>query len=464
MKVTVRGLAGVLTIALCSVCFYTTVFVWPCFLFVLLKYTLGEGAVARLYGDFHKIADAVVRLYLVLIAAAIELIIGTSVAYTLVDAAGQGHLRQHYTTAEGLPALGKLLTAPSAPGKSKLIVMNHHTRVDWLYLFVFLARCPGLAPCLRVVLKEELRRIPYMGWAMEFFRFLFLSRKWEVDEAYLRRMVRYFTHHGEAVAIFIFPEGTDLSPSNIAKSNAFAAQQQLPQFRHVLNPHTTGTVALKSLLGAAQVEEVIDLTVGYTYAGPGERPDEPSLLSGRHARKAHLLAQVFRFDTAPAGCSTSVSVVPYEDGAFATWLHGRFAAKELLLSRFTQRSPVGFDDADVRAVFGEAVGVATFDDDVEDRRRPQQSRCQRFAEQVGGLHVFAVACVTWLGPLVYLTWYFTWLKLVLFVAWTLVHLPLTRRRGSLQNFLLHEVQDDETLVARAQRLMAGEPQPAGKQA
>jgi hypothetical protein len=38
------------------------------------------------------------------------------------------------------------------------------------------------------------------------------------------------------LSLILFPEGTDLSRENIAKSDAFAAQNKLPRYTYVLHP------------------------------------------------------------------------------------------------------------------------------------------------------------------------------------------------------------------------------------
>lgn len=40
----------------------------------------------------------------------------------------------------------------------------------------------------------------------------------------------------------LFPEGTDLTATNVAKSGQFAEKHGLPVYRHVLHPRTTGFV------------------------------------------------------------------------------------------------------------------------------------------------------------------------------------------------------------------------------
>ena len=104
--------------------------------------------------------------------------------------------------------------------RGPLVLCNHRTRVDWMFAGWCYAALVGMNPDLRVVLKEQLRSVPIFGWAMQIMMYIFLSRKRDQDIPLIRRMLMYLLGCGCAPAIFLFPEGTDLSESNKAKSNA----------------------------------------------------------------------------------------------------------------------------------------------------------------------------------------------------------------------------------------------------
>jgi hypothetical protein len=46
--------------------------------------------------------------------------------------------------------------------------------------------------------------------------------------------------HPHLLSLLIFPEGTDLSDSNIIKSNKYANQNGLEEMKYVLHPKSTG--------------------------------------------------------------------------------------------------------------------------------------------------------------------------------------------------------------------------------
>ena len=51
---------------------------------------------------------------------------------------------------------GKKLEGPC------LLIMNHRTRFDWLFLWCYLARMGDIKK-LRIVLKESLKKVPALG-------------------------------------------------------------------------------------------------------------------------------------------------------------------------------------------------------------------------------------------------------------------------------------------------------------
>jgi lysocardiolipin and lysophospholipid acyltransferase len=77
----------------------------------------------------------------------------------------------------------------------------------------------GSCDC-RVILKAGLKGVPWFGWAMQTFLFAFIKRGQENREADLDRIgriVSYLSQRRSRNTLVLFPEGTDLSPSNQEK-------------------------------------------------------------------------------------------------------------------------------------------------------------------------------------------------------------------------------------------------------
>lgn len=273
---------------------------------------------------------------------------------------------------------------------------------------------------VRFVLKESLRKLPIVGWFMESSRYLFLNRSWQKDEPYVREMVNFEMRTSAVHTFIIFPEGTDLSPSNIAKSQEYALVTGLPVFNNVLNPRTTGLVALKNMIGSERIESILDLTLAYTLYSPGERPEEMSLINGRPPRKVHLLVrewpmrptpnQVMQTDTVTINelnknmmtitNNSDDAITPSDDVGLSAWVVARFIEKEQLLGQFYLDDTVGFNRSMVQKVLGPAVTTATYDEDMEILLHPERRKLQRCIEQIGEWNalyalVFWVVCSTY---------------------------------------------------------------------
>ena len=75
------------------------------------------------------------------------------------------------------------------------------------------------ATSLKIILKGALRAVPVFGWTMQLMMFIFLSRNRDEDLPHISNVFSYLHSVGTQPSVLIFPEGTDLSPSNIVKSN-----------------------------------------------------------------------------------------------------------------------------------------------------------------------------------------------------------------------------------------------------
>lgn len=94
-----------------------------------------------------------------------------------------------------------------------------------------------------------------VGWTMQFSRFLYIARNWKQDEAILGKMVDYLNkdldHECQGYQVVLFPEGTNLTPDTKAKSDAFASENNLPSYKHLLHPRTTGFSCLVEKMRAS---------------------------------------------------------------------------------------------------------------------------------------------------------------------------------------------------------------------
>ncbi|GAB1301315.1 Lysocardiolipin acyltransferase 1 [Apodemus speciosus] len=246
------------------------------------------------------------------------------------------------------------------PGERSVIIMNHRTRVDWMFLWNCLMRYSYLR-LEKICLKSSLKSVPGFGWAMQVAAFIFIHRKWKDDKSHFEDMIDYFCVIHEPLQLLIFPEGTDLTENNKARSNDFAEKNGLQKYEYVLHPRTTGFTFVvdrlregksekestvegvlepsmcqlhgnghkilldQDFMGGLQgknLDAVHDITVAYPYNIP---QTEKHLLLGDFPKEIHF--HVHRYP---------VGTLPTSKEDLQLWCHKRWEEKEERLRSFYQ--------------------------------------------------------------------------------------------------------------------------------
>ncbi|XP_066863970.1 lysocardiolipin acyltransferase 1 isoform X1 [Kogia breviceps] len=203
------------------------------------------------------------------------------------------------------------------PGERSVIIMNHRTRMDWMFLWNCLMRYSYLR-LEKICLKATLKRVPGFGWAMQAAAYIFIHRKWKDDKSHFEDMIDYFCDIHEPLQLLIFPEGTDLTENSTARSNEFAEKNGLQKYEYVLHPRTTGFTFVVDRLreGSSHVcpcisqprwipakrpmgknlDAVHDITVAYPHNIP---QTERHLLLGDFPKEIHFHVHRYPLDTLP---------------------------------------------------------------------------------------------------------------------------------------------------------------------
>lgn len=303
MAVSVRGLYFVVTLFLGS--FFGSVFMLGPFLPLML--------VSPAW--YRWFTDRVVATWFTLPVALLELVFGVKVVIT-----GDGFV----------------------PGERSVIVMNHRTRLDWMFLWCCLLRYSYLR-MEKICLKAALKAVPGFGWAMQMACFVFIQRRWEDDRLHLERMLSYFCDIREPLQLLLFPEGTDLTENTRARSDEFATKNGLPKFEYVLHPRTTGfTFIVETLRKADNLDAVHDITVAY----PKNIPQTGRhLILGHFPREIHFHVRRYPVASLPSSSSSSSSTTELQ-----AWCQERWAEKEVRLRDFYASEPRAFDREGVALV------------------------------------------------------------------------------------------------------------------
>ena len=132
----------------------------------------------------------------------------------------------------------------------------------------------------------------------------------------LQTTIDYCVHALHApILLLIFPEGTDLSQSNIRKSHTFAREHGLPCYEHVLQPRISGFAACVEACLAAGAEpmqlsagglsalQLVKLTDGPEAHACAQMLRDAALAHAQMSRGAHAAARGTRPDNSALGAT-----------------------------------------------------------------------------------------------------------------------------------------------------------------
>ncbi|KAL4180474.1 hypothetical protein AMTRI_Chr13g125460 [Amborella trichopoda] len=214
-----------------------------------------------------------------------------------------------------------VFSGETVPSKERvLVIANHRTEVDWMYLWDLALRkdCLGY---IKYVLKNSLIKLPIFGWGFHILEFISVERKWEIDEPVMHRMLSTFQDPRDPLWLAVFPEGTDFTEQKCLRSQQFARDNGLPVLKNVLLPKTRGFCLCLSTLRNS-LDAVYDVTIGYKYRLPqfidnalGVDPSEV------HINVRRIL----------------LSDIPSSQEEASNWLVERFQQKDQLLSDFSSQ-------------------------------------------------------------------------------------------------------------------------------
>lgn len=243
---------------------------------------------------YRRLTDQVIGIWLSLPVALLEVIFGTRFKY-----------------------IGDKLVN----SERSLIIMNHRTRLDWLFLTAIMIR-QSRTSNLKIILKSQLKTSPCIGWAMQAACFIFLARQWVKDQVWLTSVLKYFTEIRYDFQLLLFPEGINLCRTGSELSNAFAQKHGLPTYKYVLHPHTTGfTFTVDQLRQTKMIDSVYDITVGYCDTVPEK--GEMDIGNGNIPQEMQFLINRY-----------PISALPQNKEDLDNWCVEKWKEKESCLEKF----------------------------------------------------------------------------------------------------------------------------------
>ena len=155
---------------------------------------------------------------------------------------------------------------------------------------------------------------------MQFSNFLFIKRRWDLDEEEFRNKLFYLNCIGSPCQLLLFPEGGDLTYKTKKRSDMYADENSLPRYQYCLHPRTTGFVYVMNALRSGGLDAVYDVTIGYPDA---LAKTESELAKGIMPREVHFHIKCY-----------DDRDVPRDDDELEQWCKDRWEEKEERLKQF----------------------------------------------------------------------------------------------------------------------------------
>ncbi|KAF6233725.1 hypothetical protein HO173_007937 [Letharia columbiana] len=229
-----------------------------------------------------------------------------------------------------------------------ILIANHQIYTDWLYLW-WIGYAAGMHGRIYVVLKESLKRIPVIGWGMQFAQFIFLKRKWEQDKPRMAAHLQKFNNPKDPMWLMMFPEGTNLADSTREASKKWAVKNGIDDMRHMLLPRSTGLQFILQELRKT-VDYVYDCTIAYEGVPRGEFAQDiftvgASYFGGRPPNSVNMYWRRFR-----------VSSIPLDDPkTFELWLRSRWIEKDKFIEDYLRTGRFPADQGTSKNSKGETI-------------------------------------------------------------------------------------------------------------
>ena len=229
-----------------------------------------------------------------------------------------------------------------------ILIANHQIYTDWLYLW-WIGYAAGMHGRIYVVLKESLKRIPVIGWGMQFAQFIFLKRKWEQDKPRMAAHLQKFNNPKNPMWLMMFPEGTNLADSTREASKRWAEKNGIDDMRHMLLPRSTGLHFILQELRKT-VDYVYDCTIAYEGVPRGEFAQDiftvgASYFGGRPPKSVNMYWRRFR-----------LSSIPLDDPKmFELWLRSRWSEKDMFIEDYLRTGRFPADHGTSKNSKGETI-------------------------------------------------------------------------------------------------------------
>ncbi|TEY34114.1 hypothetical protein BOTCAL_0646g00040 [Botryotinia calthae] len=216
-----------------------------------------------------------------------------------------------------------------------IMIANHQLYTDWLYLWwVAYTNQPQTHGYIYIIAKDSLKWVPIIGWGMQFFNFIFMSRKMEKDRPVMAHRFKQLQEKRPGASeldpmwLLLFPEGTNASDNRREARAKWAAKIGVKDMEHTLLPRSTGSFFCLNELKKT-VDYVYDCTMAYEGVPRGKFGQDyftltSSYIEGRPPKSVNLFWRRFK-----------IADIPLDNPEkFEVWLRERWYEKDALMEQY----------------------------------------------------------------------------------------------------------------------------------
>ncbi|EEB08764.1 1-acylglycerol-3-phosphate acyltransferase [Schizosaccharomyces japonicus yFS275] len=209
-----------------------------------------------------------------------------------------------------------------------VVIANHQLYSDWVYLW-WMAYTSNNHGNIFIMLKDSLKWVPILGWGMQFYRFIFLSRTWQKDQKTMRQRFDKIRDPKLPATLIMFPEGTNLVENTYNRSANYAKKIGVPCPKHLMLPRVRGLFFTLQQLRDTMTY-LYDYTICFEDIAPCKYAADKFPLSALffdsvRIDRVHMYVRRFRIED-----------IPTDEALFTDWLYTRWLEKDKLVDEFTK--------------------------------------------------------------------------------------------------------------------------------
>jgi 1-acyl-sn-glycerol-3-phosphate acyltransferase len=222
------------------------------------------------------------------------------------------------------------------------LICNHQLFTDWLY-FWLVGWFRSSHGNLKIMAKQELRKLPIFGFLGFNFDFIFLARKWKLDRERIISNLFRAKKDNRPMWLLLFPEGTTHTPEALEKTLQYGEKMGWKgKPKRVLFPKSTGLFhSIRAIQDRA--EYLYDFTMAFEGLDPSKNSAwefysfGKIYFEGNGPKSVHLHCERIKLTEIP-GIVAGKEYDPEEQtpAEFDEWLRGQFMLKDELMEEFAR--------------------------------------------------------------------------------------------------------------------------------